>query len=112
MAWWFIRGLRRGVVTTHYPFRPEPSVKKLATPPVFRADLLTEKIVDQLTERCPTGALSRNGETFIYDIGACVSCGRCMGVDDHVVRPSDTVELAALRRGDLVKRIPISGGAR
>jgi hypothetical protein len=111
MAWWFVRGLRRGIVTTHYPFRPEPSVRALSTPPVFRVDLLTEQLADQLIARCPTGALSRNRGTFVYDVGACVSCRRCMDVDERVVRPSGEVELAALRRDDLVKRISLAGGS-
>lgn len=111
MAWWFIRGLRRGIVTTHYPFRPEPSVRALSTPPHFRTDLLTERLADQLIARCPTSALSRQAATLVYDVGACVSCRRCMDVDERVVRPSGAVELAALRRDDLVKHIPIAGGS-
>ena len=112
MAWWFVRGLRRGIVTTRYPYRPEPSIGELSTPPVFRADLLTEQLADQLVERCPTAALSRRADMLVYDVGACVSCGRCMDVDHRVVRPSGAIELAALRRDDLLKHIPIAGGAR
>ena len=36
MTLWFIRGLRRGVVTTRYPARPDASAASLPTPPAFR----------------------------------------------------------------------------
>jgi hypothetical protein len=33
MPLWFARGLRRGVVTTRYPARPDGSAAVLPTPP-------------------------------------------------------------------------------
>ena len=36
MPLWFARGLRRGVVTTRYPARPDDSAARLPTPPAFR----------------------------------------------------------------------------
>ena len=36
MTLWFIRGIRRGVVTTRYPAKPDASARYLPTPPAFR----------------------------------------------------------------------------
>ena len=41
MPLWFLRGLRRGVVTTRYPDRPDPSATDLPTPPAVRLEALT-----------------------------------------------------------------------
>ena len=43
MPLWFARGLRRGVVTTRYPDRPDVSAVDLPTPPAFRPRQLTRK---------------------------------------------------------------------
>lgn len=112
MAWWFFRGLRRGVVTTHYPARPDPSVSDLPTPPVFRPDLLTEEMVDEMVRVCPSRALRRDGHWLIYDVGRFTDCRRCMAIAGAAARPSGEFELAATNRADLIKRIPINGGAQ
>ena len=107
---WFVRGLRRRVVTTRYPARPEPSVAGLPSPPAFRVDLLSGDLVDRLVAACSSGALAREGDALRYDVGACTACGRCAAVDGDVVTPSGLVELAVTDRGQLIKRIPIGGG--
>jgi dissimilatory sulfite reductase (desulfoviridin) alpha/beta subunit len=106
---WFLRGLRRRVVTTRYPARPEPSATALPSPPAFRADLITDDLADRLVAACPSGALVRERGELRYDVGACTSCGRCAAVAEDVVRPSGLVELAVTERGQLVKWIPIGG---
>lgn len=112
MTLWFLRGLRRGVVTTGYPIRPEPSAAGLPSPPAFRADQLDQVMADRLIDCCPTGALRRDQNTLVYDVGRCAACGRCLAVGEGAVHPSDVVELATRQRGDLVKRIPLRGGER
>ncbi len=57
MTLWFIRGLRRGVVTTRYPARPDESAAFLPTPPAFRPRALTQTTADRLAGTCPSGAL-------------------------------------------------------
>jgi ferredoxin-like protein FixX len=110
MAWWFMRGLRRGVVTTRYPDRPaEVWTATLTSPPVFRPEALTRQVADALVELCPSGALRREDDELVYDVGACTACGRCLGVD--ATAPSEEWALAATSRADLVKRIPIRGGS-
>jgi ferredoxin len=107
MTLWFLRGLRSGVVTTRYPVDPEPSAARLPSPPVFRRDRLTSRLVEALVEVCPSRALLRDGRSLVYDVGACTGCGRCLEVAGEAARPSGRIELAATQREQLVKRIPI-----
>lgn len=111
MALWFLRGMRKGVVTTRYPRTPpDPWTRTLSTPPAFRPNALVDAVVDDLLDACPTGALRRDGDVLVYDLGACTACGRCLDAAPGAVEPSGEIELAATDRRDLVKRIPIRGG--
>lgn len=113
MALWFLRGLKRGVVTSRYPASPvDPWTADLVTPPQFRSGRLTYELADALVEVCPSKALSRQGVDLMYDIGACTACGRCLLVAGDAAAPSGQIELAARTRAGLIKRIPISGGRR
>jgi formate hydrogenlyase subunit 6/NADH:ubiquinone oxidoreductase subunit I len=109
MPQWFIRGLRRGVVTTRYPARPDPSAVTLPTPPAFRPRVLTTAAADALAGICPSRALRRDGGTLIFDAGACTACGRCRDAAPAAVTASGEWELAAADRSELVKRIPLRG---
>lgn len=109
MAFWFLRGLRKGVVTTRYPVEVDPWAVSLPTPPVFDPRRLTSALVDRLVEACPGTALVREGEHLVLDLGACSACGRCLAVAGAAARPSGVFELAATSREHLVKRIPIEG---
>jgi formate hydrogenlyase subunit 6/NADH:ubiquinone oxidoreductase subunit I len=112
MPMWFARGLRRGVVTTRYPARPEPSAAGLATPPAFHAQRIDAALADRLCELCPSRALRREGDVLIFDVGACTACGRCREAAPGAVTTSGEFELAATARGHLVKRIPLLAEAR
>ena len=107
MPLWFVRGLRRGVVTTGYPARPDLSASALPTPPTFRADTLTRETADELVAICPSRALARDGGTLVFDVGACTACGRCRAQVPGAVTSSGEFELAATARTALVKRIPL-----
>jgi len=112
MPLWFARGLRRGVVTTRYPAKPDGSAESLPTPPSFRPRLLTRDVVDRMIEACPGPALRRADDLLIFDVGACTGCGRCARVAPGSVTPSGEFELAATSRAALVKTIPILGDPR
>jgi ferredoxin len=116
MPMWFLRGLRRGVMTTRYPDRPDPSAATLPTPPLFRPCTLSAEHADLLADICPSRALYRDGNMLVYDVGACTACGRCLdaaqddaaqGTGPDAVVPSGEFELAASNRSHLVKRIPL-----
>lgn len=112
MALWFLRGLRRGVVTTRYPARTDPWTTTLPTPPAFRPDLLTGALAERLVALCPSRALATDGVTLTLDVGTCTACGRCLAAAGPAAVPSGEFELAATARGQLVKHIPIGGGPR
>ncbi len=133
MPQWFVRGLRRGVVTTRYPAGPEASAASLPTPPAFRQDQLSRlaperaaprplsppnpigrgaapgqfMVADLLVSVCPSGALRRDGYELVFDVGACTSCGECRRAAPDAVVPSGEFELAATSRDQLIKRIPL-----
>jgi len=112
MTLWFIRGLRRGVVTTRYPARPDASAASLPTPPTFRLQALTSQTADRLAETCPSGALRRDGSVLVYDVGRCTACGRCAAAAPHAVIRSGEFELATTDRSTLIKEIPVRGEGR
>ena len=111
MPQWFLRGVRRGVVTTRYPARPDPSAADLPTPPAFRPEALTRETTDTLVAVCPSRALARSGFTMLLDLGACTACGQCRAAAPHAVVASGEFELAATDRASLRKRIPLLGEA-
>jgi formate hydrogenlyase subunit 6/NADH:ubiquinone oxidoreductase subunit I len=112
MPLWFARGLRRGVVTTRYPARPDGSAASLPTPPAFRSRQLTREAADRMVAVCPGPALRRRDDVLVFDVGACTACGRCAEAAPDVVTPSGEFELAATSRSALVKEIPIRGDGR
>jgi formate hydrogenlyase subunit 6/NADH:ubiquinone oxidoreductase subunit I len=111
MPLWFVRGLRRGVVTTRYPASPDASARDLPVPPAFRPTQLDRATADRLCAICPSRALRRDGDALVYDVGACTACGRCQQAAPEAVTTSGEFELAATSRADLVKRIPLRKGA-
>jgi NAD-dependent dihydropyrimidine dehydrogenase PreA subunit len=110
MAVWFLRGLRRGIVTTRYPAVTDPWTVALPTPPMFESRRLTDVVADRVVQVCPSRALSREAEALVLDLGACTGCGLCLKVAGAAARPSRIFELAATSRAHLVKYIPIEGG--
>jgi hypothetical protein len=111
MTLWFIRGIRRGVVTTRYPARPDESARFLPSPPAFRPRRLTAAVADELAAACPSRALHRDGAMLVFDVGACTACGRCAAEAPAAVAASGEFELATRSRPALIKRIPLRGEA-
>ncbi len=111
MPLWFVRGLRRGVVTTRYPAHPDPSARDLPVPPAFLPQHLDRATADRLSAVCPSRALRRDGDVLVYDAGACTACGRCREIAPEAVTSSGEFELAATDRAHLIKRIPLLRGA-
>jgi flavoprotein len=109
MAFWFYRGLRRGIATTAYPKTVDPWAGALPSPPAFHSLRLTVELVERLVAECPGGALSREQRELLVDIGRCTGCGRCVEIAGGAVRSSGEFELAASDRAALVKRVPIRG---
>lgn len=109
---WFLRGLRRGVVTTRYPASVDAWTSALPSPPAFHSRRLTRELAGRLEDACPAGALWREDGALVVDLGACTGCGRCLAVDADAVRASGAFLLASQRRDGLRKRVPILGDDR
>ena len=110
MAFWFYRGLRRGIVTTRYPRgRPDAWTVDLPTPPAFHSTRLTDGLARRLADACPAGALVVEGEELVVDLGRCTGCGRCAELGGDAVSSSGEFQLATVERTRLIKRVPIAG---
>lgn len=107
MALWFLRGLRRGVLSTRYPAAVDDWAASLPSPPVFDPAGLTLEAVGRLVVACPADALTIDGRELVVDLGACCGCGSCFAAAPDVARPSRAWELATRDRPRLVKRLPI-----
>jgi len=112
MAFWFYRGLRRGIATTRYPKGVDPWARGLPSAPTFHSARLTRDLVDRLIGLCPAGALAREEGDLVVDLGRCTACGRCADVGEGAVQSSGEFLLASADRAALVKRVPIRGGER
>lgn len=99
MLEWIPRGLRRGVVTTPYPRRPEEA------PPGFRGRVTVSSGAPApagIEAVCPTGAISSGGGRVSLDRGRCILCGACVAADPDRFAFEPEYETAARRRGALV----------
>jgi len=105
MPLWFARGLRRGIVTTHYPARPDPSAACLPTPPAFRTGMIDRQLAGELVAAGPSQALHRDGDVLVFDVSRCTACGRCQEVAPLAVTPSGEFELAGTSQAAFVKKI-------
>ncbi len=106
---WFLRGLRKGVVTTRYPRERDAWTDGLPSPPAFRSDLLTPTLAGRLVDACHSGALRLEGDELVLDLGSCGGCGDCVRLGGEAVYRSGEFELASRDREALVKRIPLGG---
>ena len=105
MLEWIARGLRKGIVTTRYPRRPEPA------PPGFhgRVEVLAAADADPGLEAvCPTGAIRVEGGLSL-DRGRCVLCGACVRADPSRFRFVAAYETAVRVRSRLVVGEPANG---
>lgn len=108
---WFLRGLRRGVVTTRYPASVDEWAVTLPSAPAFHSEQLSGELADRLQAACPTGALRHEPNVLVVDLGHCTGCGRCVQVSHGAVIDSGEFLLATRDRQALVKHIPIRGPA-
>ncbi len=77
MSIWVLRGLRDGVVTTRWPAKPDPYAEAWRGP-ARPLDAAGPASPADLTDLCPTDAISVIGGTVRVDQGRCILCGRCV----------------------------------
>jgi len=103
---WVTRGIREGIVTSHYPHRSDdygPSFH--ATVRVRDHEDTVELSDDDLTtviERCPTRAIGATRGRFTVDRGRCISCGRCVMARPDIFSFEHDIETAQMSRPLLV----------
>ena len=109
MSIWVLRGLRDGVVTTRWPARPDPYADGWRGPvrPLDSADPA------DLTDLCPTGAITVAGGTVRVDQGRCILCGRCVAERPGVFTWSqgDTGPAALTREQLVIPELPETDAA-
>ncbi len=96
---WVLRGLRRGIVTTPYPRRPDDYG------PDFHATVsLRGPDEPGLADVCPSAAIAGTGDGpgLILDRGRCIACGRCVDAFPDRLAFDPTLELGSVGRAGLV----------
>jgi hypothetical protein len=92
MPQWFIRGLRRGIVTTRYPARPDSSAASLPTPPAFVPSALARPAPERVAPRPfpphnPDGRGAAPSAATVADLLVAVCPSRALQIDR--VSPGD-----------------------
>jgi Ni,Fe-hydrogenase III small subunit/ferredoxin-like protein FixX len=75
MSRWVYKGLKTGVVTTHYPTKQETASG--CSPGLPIGQTMPEAQAKGLEELCPTGAIQAHGNRVTVDYRRCVHCYRC-----------------------------------
>jgi len=98
---WVTRGLRNGVLTTHYPKRPDDYGAKWRGAVSVRQGVAGSS--DGAEQLCPTGAIDHgpNGDVAL-DRGKCILCGRCVVQRPDLFSFESSPEVASLARRALV----------
>jgi len=99
MIWWILRGLRKGIVTTRYPAKPEPA------PAGFRGRITLRDRREApagYRDLCPTGAIQTVDGALTVDRGRCVLCGACVSAAPDVFAFESDYRTAARQRRTLV----------
>jgi Ni,Fe-hydrogenase III small subunit/ferredoxin len=99
MLEWIARGLRRGVVTTSYPRRPDHA------PDSFRGRVAVTEAGEagtSLEDLCPTGAIRVRDAKVELDRGRCILCGACVEAAPERFRFDARYETASRRRQALI----------
>lgn len=73
---WVMRGLRDSVVTTGYPRRDDPAIRRGVTAVARPAE--GARWSEEFAGMCPTDAIGHIGNRVTVDQGACIGCGRCV----------------------------------
>jgi Ni,Fe-hydrogenase III small subunit/ferredoxin len=110
---WALRGLRNGVLTSHYPRRTDPYFEEFPATVEVRHGHGTAEAIGALGSEatldalCPTGALiavDGLGSAIAVDRGTCIGCGRCVEAHPDVFAWRLGADTTALTRHGLVAR--------
>jgi Ni,Fe-hydrogenase III small subunit/ferredoxin len=103
---WITRGLREGIVTSHYPRRPDGYGEDFHAGVTVRPECATQGgrtgEIDTVVTACPTGAISLDRGNVSIDRGRCIVCERCVVSRPDVFISQSGIETATLSRTHLV----------
>jgi Ni,Fe-hydrogenase III small subunit len=95
MTKWVLKGLRTGIVTTAYPDRDEAAPGVSPGLPGGSGQPVDKETFADL-ERCPTRALTSDGQRLSVDYRRCVHCFRCVpGQEGSSIQWQDGYEWAS-----------------
>jgi len=97
---WVLRGLRKGVVTTRYPARPDPYADEFRGAVAVRGSAV--QFGQHLADVCPTGAIAEQAGEVQLDRGLCILCGGCVAAFPGVFSWATGSDTARLDRPALV----------
>lgn len=100
---WALRGLRNGVLTTHWPRREDHYFD--AYPATVAVRDRAPRDLDHLQRAvalCPTGAISAAGSGTALDQGLCILCARCVEQEPELFAWAHGSGVGRLRREQLV----------
>ena len=72
----FVRGVLNGIKTTRFPRKEEAEPGTSCGLPINTRFSASEE-AEQVAARCPTGALTANGDRVSVDARRCIACRRC-----------------------------------
>ena len=76
---WALRGLRNGVLTTHWPARPDEYAAATRGPAtMLPGAAASADECASLSGLCPAGAISQDDRGIRLDQGRCIQCGQCV----------------------------------
>lgn len=99
---WIPRGLRNGIVTTHYPRRRDDYGPSFRSAVVVSTQRGPSEHLRVTVEACPTRAISLRGDQVQLDRGRCIVCGRCTELSPETFKFDDSLETSTSHRPSLV----------
>ncbi|MDM7324380.1 MAG: NADH-quinone oxidoreductase subunit NuoB [Thermus sp.] len=79
--------------------------------PLLKPEGLSQEAREGLVKMCPSRAFSQEEGVFSLDLARCVGCGRCALAFPEAVGEMKTLEVAVVRREDLVQRVDLAAQA-
>ncbi|HEY1729414.1 MAG TPA: hypothetical protein VGG22_13630 [Candidatus Baltobacteraceae bacterium] len=102
MSNWIGRGLRRGILTTKYPFQGDAMPERYRARPVVFPGATNEHI-ERGAAACLSGAIQRSDGGAIIDMQRCFQCGECARVAPEAFTFTNDFELALT--GDSIEMV-------
>lgn len=98
---WILRGLSNGIVTTKYPKKSDSYGNNWHGSIKITHDSI-QGTRDQITDVCPTNAISLKMSQLSIDRGLCILCGQCVDSFENIFAFTPDFETATIAREHLI----------